>query len=277
MTKLRTMKHNYLRKIFIKVTTLTLAIIAFNASSDKITERTDWGQYFERYSAKGTIVILDARNNVRQTYVYNKDRANEQFSPASTFKIPHTLFALDAGVVEDEFQVFAWDGVKRNFAAHNQDQTLRSAMQNSAVWVYNIFSKKLGEEKARNYLKKTIYGNADPSSDNGSYWLDGKLGISSFEQISFLEKLYRNTLPFRFDHQRLVKDIIIVEAGKNWILRAKSGWQGRFGWWVGWVETSNGPVFFALNIDTPNRLKDLHKREAIVRDILYSLNALIKR
>ena len=55
-----------------------------------------------------------------------------------------------------------------------------------------------------------------------------------------------------------------MEAGRNWILRAKTGWEGRMGWWVGWVEWPTGPVFFALNIDTPNRMDDLFKREAIV-------------
>ena len=66
----------------------------------------------------------------------------------------------------------------------------------------------------------------------------------------------------------------LVAANKDWILRAKSGWSGQIGWWVGWVETSNGAVFFALNIDTPNRQKDLSKRERIAREILASLNAL---
>lgn len=67
---------------------------------------------------------------------------------------------------------------------------------------------------------------------------------------------------------------MIVEAGRNWILRAKTGWEGRMGWWVGWVEWPTGSVFFALNIDTPNRMDDLFKREAIVRAILRSIEAL---
>ncbi|MDF5750937.1 class D beta-lactamase, partial [Klebsiella quasipneumoniae] len=33
-------------------------------------------------------------------------------------------------------------------------------------------------------------------------------------------------------------------------------------------------VFFALNIDTPHRMDDLFKREAIVRAILGSIEAL---
>ena len=35
------------------------------------------------------------------------------------------------------------------------------------------------------------------------------------EQVDFLRKLYRNELPFKVEHQRLVKDIMIVEAGRD--------------------------------------------------------------
>jgi beta-lactamase class D len=232
------------------------------------------GEYFKKYNAKGTIVVLDKRNKQNKRYVYNQKRAAQRYSPASSYKIPHSLFALDAGLVNDEFQVFPWDGVKRGYSPHNQDQNLRSAMRNSAVWVYDIFAEQLGDEKATNYLKKIAYGNADISTPAGSYWIDGKLAISAYEQMEFLEKLYRNELPFKVEHQLLVKDIMVVEAQKKWILRAKTGWQGKHGWWVGWVEWPTGPVFFALNIDTPERMKDVYKRQAIVRDVLMSIDAL---
>jgi beta-lactamase class D OXA-2 len=247
---------------------------AFGLSKDNVKERTDWGKHFNHFDAKGTIVVLDARDNQRKSWVLNKERADTRFSPASTFKIPHTLFALDAGLVKDEFQVFPWDGIERSFTPHNQDQNLRSAMRNSALWVFDIFAKQIGEQKARSYLQKINYGNADPSTKTGSYWVDGNLSISASEQVTFLEQLYSNTLPFPLEHQRLLKDIMIVQADKNWILRAKTGWEGRYGWWVGWVEWPTGPVFFALNIDTPNRMDDLYKREAIAREILQSIEAL---
>lgn len=237
-------------------------------------ERSDWASFFDSAEAQGTIVVLDQRGGAQQLWVYNQERADRAYSPASTFKIPHSLFALDAGVVRDEFQVFEWDGVERDFAPHNQDQTLRSAMRNSAVWVYEMFASEIGEAKAREYLTQIDYGNADPSTSGGAYWIDGALAISAQEQIYFLQKLYRNELPFRVEHQRLVKDIMIVEAERDWILRAKTGWEGRWGWWVGWVEWPTGPVFFALNIDTPNRLDDLYKREEITRAILQSIDAL---
>lgn len=243
-------------------------------------ERTEWGQFFDEYDAKGTIVVVDERVESHPIWVYEQDRASKRFSPASTFKIPHTLFALDANAVRDEFQVFEWDGVERDFSGHNRDQDLRSAMRASAFWVYQRFAKEIGEDGARSYLEQIDYGNKDPTTstdptiDNSAYWVDGNLTISAYEQISFLQRLYKNELPFKIEHQRLVKDVMIVEAGRNWILRAKTGWEGRMGWWVGWVEWPTGPVFFALNIDTPNRTGDLAKREQIARKILQSIDAL---
>ena len=60
----------------------------------------------------------------------------------------------------------------------------------------------------------------------------------------------------------MVKDLMIVRKPvvTGYCIRAKTGWEGRMGWWVGWVEWPTGPVFFALNIDTPNRMDDLFKR-----------------
>ncbi len=237
-------------------------------------ERPDWGRFFDEFDAQGTIVVVDERVKDSPVWVHGQERAGRRISPASTFKIPHTLFALDAGVVRDEFQVFKWDGIERDFSGHNCDQDLRSAMRVSALWVYERFAKEIGEEGARNYLGRIDYGNADPTTDKGAYWVDGNLAISALEQVAFLKRLYRNELPFRTEHQRLVKDIMIVEAGRDWILRAKTGWEGRTGWWVGWVEWPTGPVFFALNIDTPNRTGDLAKREQITRAILQSIDAL---
>ena len=236
--------------------------------------RPDWQAIFDNHEAQGTIVVLDQRNGTSKRMVFNQPRSQQRLPPASTFKIPHALFALDAGLVKDEFQIFPWDGVERSFAPHNQDQDLRSSMRNSAVWVYEQLGEKIGVDKARDYLTKIDYGNADPTGDTRTYWIDGNLRITAQEQVQFLKKLYLNELPFDEADQRLVKDIMIVEAGKEWIIRAKTGWDGKIGWWVGWVEWPTGPVFFALNIDTPNRLEDLHKREAITRKVLQSIEAL---
>ena len=210
---------------------LSLMALLFAAPAEVATatwqERADWAQLFQRTGAAGTIVIVDQRAGADAHFVYGAERARTQFIPASTFKIPHALFALDAGLVRDEFQVFRWDGTKRDIESWNRDQDLRSSMRNSTVWVYQQFARELGEERERAYLGKVGYGNTDPSGGVDAFWLSGNLHISAREQVAFLERLHRNALPFRVEHQRLVKDVMIVEAGRTWLLRAKTGWAAR--------------------------------------------------
>lgn len=240
-----------------------------------LQEKTEWARFFADDKVQGSIVVIDARGPAEATYVHNPARAAQRYSPASTFKIPHSLFALDAGLLRDEFQRIPWDGVKRQLAAWNADQDLRSAMRNSTLWVYEGFARELGSAREAAYLRKIGYGNALATGEQ-PFWVEGDLAISALEQVAFLQRLYRNQLPLQVEHQRLVKDVMINEAGADWILRAKTGWTGQIGWWVGWVEWPAGPVFFAMNMDTPNRMADLPMRQAITREILRSINALPK-
>lgn len=256
---------------------LVALFLPLQAGAQQWEESPDWAKIFSDTGVTGTVAVADERHG--RHLVHDAERAQTRFIPASTFKIPHTLFALDAGVVADEFETFEWDGVERQFAAWNRDQDLRSAMRASAVWVYQELARRLGEEREQAYLRKIDYGNADPSGGLERFWLDGGLAISARDQVAFLQALYRNTLPFAEKHQRLVKDLIIVEAGADWILRAKSGWafEAEIGWYVGWAETPDGPVFFALNIDMPNGMEDAPKRVAIARAVLESIDALPAR
>ena len=253
-----------------------LILISTTASfAEDFQERTDWGHFFSDQGVEGAIVVIDERTG--DSWVYNKDRAQKRYPPASTFKIPHVLFALDAGVVKNEFQVFPWDGKKRYYDFWNRDQNLRSSMRDSVVWVYQQFSLAIGEKKEKDYLKKINYGNADFSGPVQDFWLNGSLKISAMEQVAFLQRLYRNELPFSVEHQRLIKDIIIVEAQKYWILRAKTGTCGnrdeKYGWYVGWVEHPEGAVFFALNIDIVKD-EDVPKRIEISMNVLRSIKAV---
>jgi beta-lactamase class D len=260
-----------LGSLILVVLSLSLTFSAHGAPTAQ--ERADWSSFFVGADAQGTIVLMDNRAGKDVTFVYDAERAGRRYSPASTFKIAHGLFALDSGILRDEFQVIPWDGVKRSVASWNEDQNLRSAMRSSTVWVFEGFARQLGDNRETSYLQKIAYGNA-LSGGGTPFWVEGDLAISANEQVSFLRHLYRNELPFRIEHQRLIKDVMVNEAGYDWILRAKSGWSGKIGWWVGWVEWPTGPVFFALNIDTPNRLSDLPKRQEITRNILRSIKAL---
>ncbi|MFN9210438.1 MAG: penicillin-binding transpeptidase domain-containing protein, partial [Betaproteobacteria bacterium] len=68
-------------------------------------ERPDWSRFFSDADAIGSIVIADERAGPSPMLGYRLDRSRHRYTPASTFKIPHSLFALDAGLIKDEFQV----------------------------------------------------------------------------------------------------------------------------------------------------------------------------
>ena len=255
---------------------LACAVLAFSAAASALpvaAERTEWAAFFAQAPAVGTIAILDTRGGEEHVWVHNAARAQQRFSPASTFKIPHTLFALQAGAVRDEFEVIAWDGVQRGYPGWNQNQTLRSAMRYSTVWVFERFAEKIGHPQLAAWMRENGYGNAATTGE-APFWVEGDLAISALEQLVFLQLLYRNALPLDRAHQLLTKDVMVVEAGSDWIVRAKTGWSGSIGWWVGWVERPTGTVFFALNIDTPRRQDDLAKRQSIARQVLRAIQAL---
>ena len=97
-------------------------------------------------------------------------------------------------------------------------------MRHSTVWVYQQFAREIGEVREKEYLTRIRVWQR-PVRRCRSLRLDGALRISAMEQVD-PAKLYRNELPFKVEHQRLVKDIMIVEAGRDWILRAKDRMAG---------------------------------------------------
>ena len=98
---------------------LVALTFAAGALAQAPQERPDWKLFFSDQAVDGTIVIADERSG--EMLAYDVERAQKRFMPASTFKVPHALFALDAGAVRDEFQVIRWDGVKQDFDGWNQD------------------------------------------------------------------------------------------------------------------------------------------------------------
>ena len=209
---------------------------------------------FENYNVKGTMLIesLDGK----ERYVYNEARAKTPLLPASTFKIPNTLIALQEGVVDAQ-SIIVWDGVERSIKAWNQDQTLSSAFKSSCVWCYQTLARGIGLEKYDAYLQKLHYGNAKTGEDVERFWLDGALRISAYEQIAFLKRVYNNDLPFAQTHLDTLKAIMVDEQTSTYTLRAKTGWAvpkgaEHHGWYVGYVEGSKGVYFFATNLVTPS-------------------------
>lgn len=194
----------------------------------------------------GTFVLCDVKKE--KTFVYNNERANQRFAPQSTFKVPNSLIGLQVGAVKDEYDIKYWDGVEREIEAWNQDHTLGSAMRYSVVWYYQAMARDIGEKRMEEWVQKVSYGNQDISGGIDQFWLSSSLKISPIEQADFMEKLYKENLPFDKDVMKTVKRIMIQKEGDNYTLYGKTGQGSDIGWYVGFIKTDNRAYSFATNI-----------------------------
>ena len=135
-------------------------------------------------------------------------------TPASTFKIPHALAALDSGVLRSKDTKIAYDGRAVNFESWQHDHTLATAMHSSVVWYFQNVATRLGMEREREYLRRFKFGNEDPSSGLTTFWLGGSLRISPDEQQRFLLALYQDTLPVSEHASKTVREILVQPQGK---------------------------------------------------------------
>jgi beta-lactamase class D len=142
------------------------------------------------------------------------DVCTMRVAPQSTFKIPHALAALDAGVIAGADTTFRYDGSAYAFASWRRDHSLQSAMRNSALWYFQRLAEQLGLGRERVYLQRFDYGNADPSSGLTTFWLGGSLQISPEEQLRFVHRLFDGSLPVSAKAVKVVRDVLIQPRGR---------------------------------------------------------------
>jgi beta-lactamase class D len=187
---------------------------------------------------------------------------------------------LETGVLKDENTVIPWDGVKRTPESWNHDQTLQSAIAVSCVPYFQEVARRVGRERMQKWLDAAGYGNRNIGEKIDEFWLNGDLRISAREQVDLLVRLYKNELPFSQRTMDIDKKILIIEQTPTYTLHAKTGWAKgvtpQIGWWVGWIERSNGNVyFFAMNIATDKPPADFAEvRIRLARMVLKDLKML---
>jgi beta-lactamase class D len=170
------------------------------------------------------------------------DECSRRTLPASTFKIPHALIALQTGVVTGT-TVIKWDGVKRDYDAWNRDQTLDSAIKMSAVWVFQRFAAAIGRQRELESLRAFHYGSATFDHEVTNFWLNGDLQVSPLEEVAFLRRMFSYDLPVARRHIDTVKAALTMPSGK--VLSAAGTFDFPLQWPAGAivrVKTGNGTV-----------------------------------
>ena len=77
-------------------------------------------------------------------------------------------------------------------------------------------------------------------------------------------------LPFSNLNMEIVKNIMLIDSTDNYKIYAKTGWTARvedkqIGWYVGFVENSNGLWVFAMNIDIRENADSKNRRKLQIK------------
>ncbi len=251
---------------------------ALAAPTETMAERSDLAALFENAGLRGTFALHEPRSG--KLTVVDAARAARRFVPASTFKIPNSLIALETGAVRSLDEVLPYGGKPQEFKQWEKDMNLRDAIRVSNVPVYQEVARRIGLASMKDALVRLDYGNRSIGSVVDRFWLDGPLEISAIEQARFLSRLALGQLPFSARNQASVREITRLETlpdGSS--LHGKTGWlfhaKPQIGWWVGWVQRAPGDVAsFALNIDVLRGDADLSQRLPVGRAMLQALGAL---
>lgn len=251
-------------------------IIILKGYSQKITE-INFKPLFDKYGVEGCFVMYDQEGD---KYIkYNPGICDSGYIPASTFKIPHALIVLEEGIIKDTSQIIKWDGHEWPIEAWNKDQTLKTSIQVSCVWVYVKFAEQIGIEKYYDYIKLFDYGNKNLAGPPTRFWLSGKFRISASQQVDFLRKLYNYDLDVSSKNIDIIKGFIVLEETEKYKFSGKTGGgvisdTENIMWLVGYLEKDNRPYFFAMNFIAIDFWKTSRIRYDLVKDILKELQLI---
>lgn len=271
------MNMKFFRTLFTVICYLYVAIAHLNATQP--VEIKGAGEIYKKYNLIGSFLLYDYNKN--EYMACNPDRCNMGFSPASTFKIPNTLIALETGVITPQ-TIFHWNGEKRRNPRWEADMDITQAYKVSNVPVYQEIARKIGLEQMQYYIRLLHYGEMDIRTGNlDKFWLEGESKITQYQQIYFLKQLYEQTLPLKqltFDE---MKKIMLWEETGDYVLYAKTGWsdtgEKEYAWLVGYYVMKDNVYIFANVIektDQTDMTKFADYRMMITREILSGLSIL---
>lgn len=230
----------------------------------------------EMGTRKVTFLVVDFKND--RCWAINEVGLTQRHGPYSTFKIPHTLIALETGAVKSVNDRIEWDQEKypaKDFwpETWKQSHTLASAFKHSAVWYYKALVPRIKPADYKKWLAKFHYGNQTFTPGSNEFWLNSELQISPAEQVEFITCLLKNHCGVAASNVAAFESAALQETKNGLTLYAKTGAgsidpnnnDGAFeGWYVGYIKDAKGkPVAaFAIYMEAESfaALKDYRKQ-----------------
>lgn len=228
----------------------------FSCSSSKsvlVKSNLDLTNYTSQYY-DFSVIIFDLKN--KHFFIFNDSLSKIPFSPASTFKIPNSIVALENDVVTDENFVLSWDSIIRSNPSWNRTQNLNFAFKNSTVWYFQEVARRIGYKRMTQGLQKIKYCDTSFKIDNDidKFWLNGNLKKSSYEQVLFMAELSAKTIKLRKNTYQTIEKIMASDTISDSKIYSKTGWalEGNedIGWFVGYVKKGTNKYAFSTLIKT---------------------------
>lgn len=264
-----------------KIKNFPLLLFFFcNFASASICERfvpIDTKNYGQEIAPRAVTFIAYSFDR-ESCYTINQPAVDERHTPYSTFKIPHTLIALETGAVSSADERFEWDQLKhpaKDFwpETWKRPHTLASAFKHSAVWYYKELVPRIKPQQYKEWLEKFSYGNRSFEPGSNEFWLNGELKISPLEQVKFLKCLVDSGCGVKSKTLSTFELIGLQETKNGLSLYGKTGagpvdpddHNGAFeGWYIGYIKKneSGAPIVaFAIYVESSSfkLLRDFRK------------------
>lgn len=261
---------------------LSFSMFLYACTEQQKNSKLELDDLYEKHGVKGCFLLKSLNGD--QTYVYNSNRCERGFLPASTFKIPNSIIALETGVAIDEHLLIKWDSVERQITSWNQDHTMATAFQASCVPYYQEIARRIGLRRMQEWVRKLNYGKMDIRPETlTTFWLKGASLITPYQELDFLERLLTHSLPIKLSTVIKLKEIMELAKDEMIKMGGKTGWaivdDKNIGWFVGFIERKDGERFiFVNNVEcTVGSISDedfMMSRKDIVGEVLSKLGVI---
>jgi beta-lactamase class D len=134
-------------------------------------------------------------------------------APASTFKVPHALVALQTGVITAETKIDS-PAAPSGFASWRGAHTVDSAIKWSVLPFFLRTAELIGPARMVATLEAIGYGHDTFDASVPQFWITGELVISPLEQLAFLQRFFAGTLPVATEHMALVCRALTMPEGR---------------------------------------------------------------
>ena len=199
--------------------------------------------------------------------------AEARLLPCSTYKLPHALIALEAGVISLDRNTFTCDPAQ----CHSDHGTLglESAIRQSCLSYFRQVARRLGVDREAAGMKALGYPGRGSLTPADAFWVDSpSFGITLREQLTWIHRFYTEDLGVKPAHLAAVRAATRRTEMPAWTLWGKTGSTGAHGghphgWFVGRVQWKDGrtsdvallvtspPEGRALGLEAQARLEQL--------------------